>query len=119
MVMLWSSLATRDVRLTMGGEPTFVSVDDREGAEIVKKSGKFTAEGVSRLTPQQKLNGTQLRWFFKEALRGIDMDVARGELVELQSRLGIRRRSDAQGGDVRHPRRARAHAPTARSPVLR
>lgn len=24
----------------------------------------------SRLTPQQKLNGTQLRWFFKEALKG-------------------------------------------------
>jgi asparagine synthase (glutamine-hydrolysing) len=24
----------------------------------------------ARLTPQQKLNGTQLRWFFKEALRG-------------------------------------------------
>ena len=26
-------LATNDVRLTMGGEPTFVSVDDRDGAE--------------------------------------------------------------------------------------
>ena len=27
------------------------------------------------LTPQQKLNGTQLRWFFKEALRGFLPDV--------------------------------------------
>ena len=28
-----AQLATGDVRLTMGGEPTFVSVDDRDGAE--------------------------------------------------------------------------------------
>jgi uncharacterized protein (DUF2126 family) len=28
-----AELAVRDVRLTMGGEPTFVSVDDRDGAE--------------------------------------------------------------------------------------
>ena len=28
-----AELAARDVRLTMGGEPTFISLDDRDGAE--------------------------------------------------------------------------------------
>ena len=28
-----TDLARQDVRLTMGGEPTFVSIDDRDGAK--------------------------------------------------------------------------------------
>jgi uncharacterized protein (DUF2126 family) len=30
---MWKRLIEGDVRLTMGGEPTFVSIDDFEGAE--------------------------------------------------------------------------------------
>src|SRR5262249_52635549 len=36
-------LASSDVRLTMGGEPTFVSIDDRDGAEW-----NFTALGANK-----------------------------------------------------------------------
>ncbi len=45
-------LKQRDVRLTMGGEPTFVSVDDREGAEW-----NFTAVGPKK----RELSGTLVK----------------------------------------------------------
>jgi uncharacterized protein (DUF2126 family) len=73
-------LALRDVRLTMGGEPTFVSVDDREGAEwnteamgpnkrklglhlLLKLKQKYAAKGLLHLGQGKWYPGEQLpRW---------------------------------------------------------
>ena len=46
------ALAREDVRLTMGGEPTFVSVDDRDGAEW----------NVAALGPTKRGRATDLLW---------------------------------------------------------
>ena len=73
-------LAARDVRLTMGGEPTFVSVDDRDGAEwnteamgpnkrklglvlLNKLKEKYAAKGLLHLGQGKWYPGEQLpRW---------------------------------------------------------
>ena len=49
-------LATSDVRLTMGGEPTFVSVDDRDGDEW----------NTAALGPTKRLLATDLLWRMRE-----------------------------------------------------
>ena len=41
-------LAAGDVRLTMGGEPTFVSIDDREGAEWTTDADGPTKRAIAR-----------------------------------------------------------------------
>ena len=43
-----ADLASEDVRLTMGGEPTFVSADDRDGAEWNTTADSPTAKPVKR-----------------------------------------------------------------------
>jgi uncharacterized protein (DUF2126 family) len=45
-----ADLAARDVRLTMGGEPTFVSIDDRDGAEW----------NTDAMGPKKRVLGTNL-----------------------------------------------------------
>jgi DNA-directed RNA polymerase subunit beta len=45
--------ANKKVRDLLAGKVSNEEVNDREGLEIVKKGGKFTAEGVARMTPQQ------------------------------------------------------------------
>jgi uncharacterized protein (DUF2126 family) len=51
-----AELAARDVRLTMGGEPTFVSLDDRDGAE-------WNTEAMG---PRKRILGAQLLKKLKE-----------------------------------------------------
>jgi uncharacterized protein (DUF2126 family)/transglutaminase-like putative cysteine protease len=75
-----ADLAARDVRLTMGGEPTFVSLDDRDGAEwnteamgpnkrklglnlLFKLKQRFAKQGLIHLGQGKWYPGEQLpRW---------------------------------------------------------
>jgi uncharacterized protein (DUF2126 family) len=72
-----ADLALHDVRLTMGGEPTFVSVDDRDGAEwntdaLGPTKRRLAAELVSRLkaryAPKGLLHYGQGKWYPGEQL---------------------------------------------------
>ena len=72
-----ADLATRDVRLTQGGEPTFVAVDDRDTAEwnteaIGPRKKTLAAELLARLkahyAPQGLLHHGQGKWYPGEPL---------------------------------------------------
>ncbi|MEP6995436.1 MAG: DNA-directed RNA polymerase subunit beta, partial [Acidobacteriota bacterium] len=45
--------ANKKIRDLLVGRVAAEEVNDRDGNEIVKRSAKFTAEGIARLTPQQ------------------------------------------------------------------
>lgn len=72
-----TDLAARDVRLTQGGEPTFVSVDDRSGAEwntdAMGPGKKSIAAGLlaqlkAHYAPQGLLHYGQSKWYPGEQL---------------------------------------------------
>jgi uncharacterized protein (DUF2126 family)/transglutaminase-like putative cysteine protease len=72
-----AELVSQDTRLTMGGEPTFVSVDDREGAEWNTDVVGPTKRGVgaallatlkARYAPGGLLHYGQGTWFLGEPL---------------------------------------------------
>ncbi len=72
-----ADLAVGDVRLTMGGEPTFVSIDDRDGAEwstdaMGPTKRKLAAEVFHRLrekyAPQGLAHFGQGKWYPGEQL---------------------------------------------------
>ena len=72
-----ADLAAHDVRLTMGGEPTFVSIDERDGAEwnttaLGKSKRKLGAQLLARIkehyAPQGLLHCGQGKWYPGEQL---------------------------------------------------
>src|SRR5476649_2183253 len=72
-----ADLAAHDVRLTMGGEPTFVSIDDRDGAEwntaaVGPAKRKLGAQLLARIkqryAPRGLLHYGQGKWYPGEQL---------------------------------------------------
>jgi hypothetical protein len=70
-------LANADVRLTMGGEPTFVSIDDREGEEWNftalgpekrRLAGQLVRRLKQRFAPHALLHFGQGKWYPGESL---------------------------------------------------
>jgi uncharacterized protein (DUF2126 family) len=72
-----AELGARDVRLTMGGEPTFVSIDDRDGAEWNSEAmgpkkrlmgARLLKELKQRYAPKGLLHYGQGKWYPGEQL---------------------------------------------------
>ena len=93
--------ANKKVRDLLVNRVAAEDVADREGNEIVKKGGKFTAEGVARLTPQQlkklKLKDEEIADEIQIILRRQDSQ------IEVLNRVNAERIELLQKGDELPP----------------
>ncbi|MEP7132993.1 MAG: DNA-directed RNA polymerase subunit beta, partial [Acidobacteriota bacterium] len=93
--------ANKKIRDLLVGKVSNEEMNDRDGGEIVKKGGKFTAEAVSRLTPQQlkrlKLKDEEIADAVQIILRRQDSQ------IEVLNRVNAERIELLQKGDELPP----------------
>jgi DNA-directed RNA polymerase subunit beta len=93
--------ANKKIRDLLVGKLSNEEMNDRDGNEIVKKAGKFTAEGVSRLSPQQlkrlKLKDEEVTEQVQTILRRQDSQ------IEVLNRVNAERIELLQKGDELPP----------------
>jgi DNA-directed RNA polymerase subunit beta len=93
--------ANKKIRDLLVGRVAAEDVSDRDGNEIVKKSAKFTAEGVARLSPQQlkrlKLKDEEIADEIQIILRRQDSQ------IEVLNRVNAERIELLQKGDELPP----------------
>ncbi|HEU5251367.1 MAG TPA: DNA-directed RNA polymerase subunit beta [Thermoanaerobaculia bacterium] len=93
--------ANKKIRDLLIGKVAADEVNDREGSELVKKGGKFTAEAVARLSPQQlkrlKLKDEEVTDAVQLVLRRQDSQ------IEVLNRVNAERIDLLQKGDELPP----------------
>ena len=93
--------ANKKIRDLLVGKISNEEMNDRDGGEIVKRSGKFTAEAVARLTPQQlkrlKLKDEEIADAVQIILRRQDSQ------IEVLNRVNAERIELLQKGDELPP----------------
>ena len=93
--------ANKKIRDLLVGKISNEEMNDREGGEIVKRGGKFTAEAVARLTPQQlkrlKLKDEEIADAVQIILRRQDSQ------IEVLNRVNAERIELLQKGDELPP----------------
>src|SRR5438128_2753226 len=93
--------ANKKIRDLLLGKVSTEEMNDREGAEIVKKGTKFTPEGIARLTPQQlkrlKLKDEEIAEAVQIILRRQDSQ------IEVLNRVNAERIELLQKGDELPP----------------
>src|SRR5258708_35489907 len=76
-------------------------MNDRDGEELVKKGGKFTDEGVARLSPQQL---KRLKWKDEEVAEAVQIILRRQDSqIEVLNRVNAERIELLQKGDELPP----------------
>ncbi|MCA1611870.1 MAG: DNA-directed RNA polymerase subunit beta [Acidobacteria bacterium] len=93
--------ANKKIRDLLVGKVSNEEMNDRDGGEVVKKGGKFTPEGVARLTPQQlkrlKLKDEEIADAVQIILRRQDSQ------IEVLNRVNAERIELLQKGDELPP----------------
>jgi DNA-directed RNA polymerase subunit beta len=93
--------ANKKIRDLLVGKVAADEVNDREGNELVKKGGKFTAEAVARLSPQQL---KRLKLKDEEVADAVQMILRRQDSqIEVLNRVNAERIDLLQKGDELPP----------------